>query len=144
MPISLAFQWLLGALNPKTGTSVRTKGEEQHATNVQALAWLFETTSSWEDQLIAAKNIRLIDPMACDELLQHPVVWPRLLGLTVESIRAWRRQKTDQNRVVAEHFGVALCHLLLLQPLDHEKRKQIKLMLPLEMFLSTGIQEKSL
>lgn len=144
LPIRLTFQWLLGVFNPKTGKLVRTKGEEQHTTNAQALAWLFEMTSSWEDQFIAAKNIRLIDPMACDELLEHPVVWPRLLGLTVEAIRSWRRQKTDQNRVVAEHFAVALYHLLLLQPLDHEKRKQIKLVLPLEMFLSPDIRERSL
>ncbi|KIO22984.1 hypothetical protein M407DRAFT_9653 [Tulasnella calospora MUT 4182] len=94
-------------------------------------------SSSREDQLTAAKNVCLIHPTACEELLQHPVIWPRLLALTVGAIRTWRNKKTDQNRVAAEHFAVALYHLLLLQPLDYEKREQIKRMLPLEMFQLT-------
>ncbi|KAG8915065.1 hypothetical protein FRC01_003802, partial [Tulasnella sp. 417] len=145
LPISFATQRLFGALNRKIGyasESIRTRRHEQHVINAQAVAWLFEMTSSWEDQLTAVKNICLIDPMACEELLQHPVIWPRLLALTVRAIRTWQNQKTGENRVVVEYFSVALYHLLLLHPLDHEKREQIKLMLPLEMFQSTVVSEK--
>lgn len=146
-PIGVGTRTLLALLKPdsaKPSKQARTNEQQQQIVNAKAVGWLLEMTSNLEDQLTAAKNICLIDPSACDELLRHPVVWPRLMSLTVEAVQKWKRQQTDQNMLVAEQFGAALYHLLLLCPLDDEKRRQIKHLLPPEIFQSNSIFRRSI
>lgn len=113
-----------------------TKAMEQQILNATAVGWLLGVTSSLEDQLMAARNICLVDPMACDKLSPDPLIWSRLLSLTVEAVRSWKIQPTDRNMLVAEQFGAALYHLLLFCPPDHEKWGQIRRLLPRGAFIS--------
>ncbi|KIO30948.1 hypothetical protein M407DRAFT_222084 [Tulasnella calospora MUT 4182] len=112
------------------GPQKLTMEDEEQIWDARAACWMLEVTSKFEDQLIVAQSIFSLDRAACILIARNPLIWRRLLLLTVNALRTWWDQPTSRNRYVVEQFGAALCHLLLAYPRTDERWREVAALIP--------------
>ncbi|KAG8921530.1 hypothetical protein FRC01_000207 [Tulasnella sp. 417] len=120
------------------------EGDEEHLINAQAACWLFEMTSSLNDQVIVAQNICSLNGAGCALILSELELWKRLLCLTVEALQTWRDQPTPKNKETVQHFACALYHLLCDIPRDDNRWREVEIAFPRESFHSGSFVLKEL
>ncbi|KAG8974565.1 hypothetical protein FRC05_007197 [Tulasnella sp. 425] len=89
------------------------KQHEQQVTNCQAALWFLETAPNREDQLIAVRFLSTIERDACAAVDIGSDRRRLIVSLTLEAFDIWRSQPNEKTQETAEHFGRALCHVLL-------------------------------
>ncbi|KAG8933382.1 hypothetical protein FRC01_009543 [Tulasnella sp. 417] len=100
--------------------------DEKHMLNAETVNWLLGITSKPEDLLIVAQNLCCLEFEARRIILQDSASWQRLLYFALDALQRWRDRPEQENKLTAEFLGAALCRLLMDEPRDGAKWREVR------------------
>ncbi|KAG8957252.1 hypothetical protein FRC00_004255 [Tulasnella sp. 408] len=113
------------------------KENERHKLNAGMVNWFLEITSEPNDLQILAQNLCCLEFGALKIILQDSASWKRLLHFALDALQRWRDSPGPKNKLEAECLGAGLCRLLMDEPRDGAKWREVRRQFKEKLFQST-------